>query len=656
MKKSLLIIALAIATAISAEAQQFVNSSVTWSNTLGSQTRSMIICVPANYNASNSYALVIGMHGLGDTPNNYINNPKISGYVTDPFFGNVIFVCPNEGAANTSWFLGEEDFGILTAIRNKVNQSYTIDYSKVFVQGFSLGGKSSFLHGLEEASILKGIITHSGGFYGDEDLNNDCASVVSNNCAAFHHDFKYSNAPLLKVCVTVGAGETNLTALDQSDFGTATPADRYPECNQLAAANINSNGGDALFITDPTGSHNLPPISIAKQCWTHINQATAAVNNDAGINNISAPNGTICSGNITPSVTLKNFGLSNLTAVTINYLVDGNAQAPFSWSGNLAPNGTVVVSLPSVSVAAGAHTFNANTTMPNNVSDQLSSNDAAIATNFTVVTSGSSLPFVQGFEGSYLPSGWIANNPDGAMTWAKTTLASKTGSASVFMDYSNYNAGNVADDIVTPALDLASISNPNLTFQVAYSLWTDPNGSQPFSDTLQVLVSTDCGATWTSVYKKYSLSLVTATPAFTATQFIPAANQWRLETINLNAYASSTNAMIKFRGICDFENSLFIDDINIDATVGIGIENASNDQNVNIFPTLATDVINVFLMDINGVDEITIVNAVGQVIYRNGTIDSKINSINMSAQASGVYFVKIVSGNHLITKKVMLTK
>ncbi|HEX2899160.1 MAG TPA: zinc metalloprotease, partial [Bacteroidia bacterium] len=45
--------------------------------------------------------------------------------------------------------------------------------------------------------------------------------------------------------------------------------------------------------------------------------------NDAGVLAISAPSGTYCTEQITPSFTLKNFGLSALTSVTINWQIDG---------------------------------------------------------------------------------------------------------------------------------------------------------------------------------------------------------------------------------------------------------------------------------------------------------------------------------------------
>lgn len=380
---------------------------------------------------------------------------------------------------------------------------------------------------------------------------------------------------------------------------------------------------------------------------------TAVAGDDAGISSITTPTGSVCNGTITPVVVIRNYGGNTLTSATINYLVDGAPQTPFAWSGSLASAATATVNLPNISVGNGVHTFDANTTLPNGVADINSSNDAATQNNFTVISSGATLPYIEGFEGSYLPTGMTANNNDGATTWAKTTVAAKSGIASAYMDYYNYSTSKGEyDDIITPAVNLTTGSNPQVTFEVAYQLYTDPSGAGPyFSDTLEVLISTNCGATWTSLYRKENTNLTTTTPVFSLASFVPTANQWRQETISLAAYASAPAAMVMFRGIGDYENQLYIDDINID--FGTGLEDFSENMNVNIFPNPATDVINVLFSSIENA-EIVVFNLVGEVIYMNKNVLNRINSVDMSKQANGVYFVKVKSGDQIITKKIIL--
>ncbi len=241
----------------------YFTTQFSWTNTDGAQTRSLRMYVPTTYNANDSYTLVIGFHGLGDSPNNYMQG--ISYYGTNSYFGKVIVACPSEGTASTSWFSGTEDFKIISAIINHVKSTYNIDTTRVFAQGFSFGGKSAYLHGLDEADFLKGIIAHSPGFYSTADIYNTCTDPV--HC---QHKYNYNNAWKLKACITAGSGEYNL--------GLTEP---YLTLASKAAARLRYWGCDAIFIEDPTGYHNLPPLTIVKSCWDHVNLPSTGISEQA---------------------------------------------------------------------------------------------------------------------------------------------------------------------------------------------------------------------------------------------------------------------------------------------------------------------------------------------------------------------------------------
>lgn len=267
MKRFFTLTAIALFTCV-LHAQQtgYFTTQFSWTNAAGLQNRSLRMHVPASYNPANSYALVIGFHGLGDNPVNYTQ--VINYYVTNSYFENVIVACPNEGTPNTSWFAGSEDLKIISAIISHLKTSYNIDTTRVFAQGFSFGGKSAYLHGLDEADHLKGIIAHSPGFYSTADVHNTCNDPL--HC---QHKYNYANAWKLMVCITAGSGEYNL--------GQTEP---YLTLASKAVLKLNSSGGDAIFIEDPTGYHNLPPITIVRSCWDHVNRPSTNINeiSDAG--------------------------------------------------------------------------------------------------------------------------------------------------------------------------------------------------------------------------------------------------------------------------------------------------------------------------------------------------------------------------------------
>ena len=52
------------------------------------------------------------------------------------------------------------------------------------------------------------------------------------------------------------------------------------------------------------------------------------------------------------------------------------------------------------------------------------------------------LPLVEGFESAtFPPAGWIRNNPDGGITWQRTTTGvAHTGTGKAYVDHFNYAA------------------------------------------------------------------------------------------------------------------------------------------------------------------------------------------------------------------------
>lgn len=108
-----------------------------------------------------------------------------------------------------------------------------------------------------------------------------------------------------------------------------------------------------------------------------VNSVSSSTANDAGINSITSPSGSICATSDSPVVVLRNYGSNTLTSVTINYNVDGGSNNTYNWSGTLVQNATVNVSLPSVSFGGGNHTFDASTSSPNGQADENTANDGA---------------------------------------------------------------------------------------------------------------------------------------------------------------------------------------------------------------------------------------------------------------------------------------
>lgn len=361
-----------------------------------------------------------------------------------------------------------------------------------------------------------------------------------------------------------------------------------------------------------------------------------AAPNDAGITAVSSPSGSICSTSLTPSVTLKNFGASPLTSVTIKYSIDAGTPASYAWTGNLTSAGTTTVTLPTITTSSGAHTFEAYTENPNGSTDGDANNDDA-SSSFTVNAGGGvALPLVEGFEGAtFPPSNWALNNSDNNTTWARSTQAAKTGSASAFMDNFDYAANGEHDELLSPIFSTGT--SAMLTFDLAYSLYTDPNFTPNFSDTLVVYFSANCGSTWTQVYRKSSTALTTKTPSFQATEFIPTSSQWRNESVNLSPFLGGGSGMLKFVSITDYENNLFLDNVNISGTVSTLSRSSSHDLSIYPNPTH-----NMVYVSGSEVASISVYNLLGKELLLNTHLNDATHEISLINHEAGVYFIKVL--------------
>ncbi|MDQ3111655.1 MAG: M43 family zinc metalloprotease [Bacteroidota bacterium] len=378
--------------------------------------------------------------------------------------------------------------------------------------------------------------------------------------------------------------------------------------------------------------------------------------NDAAISAITTPNGTVCGTTFTPVVVLKNWGTSTLTTCTIKYQVDATTLQTYTWTGSLATGLTTNVTLSSMTTTSGAHTFTAYTQNPNGLTDANAANDS-FTSNFTCTGAAQSIPFFQGFEGTtFVPAGWSASNPDAGITWDRTTSCAKTGVACARMANWDYAGGNgQVDEITAPPVNISTVASPVLTFQVAYTYWTVP---YQFSDTLEVLVSTNCGTTWTTVYKKWGAALQTAAPLSSASVgWVATSADWRLETVSLLPYQSASSLLVKFRSITDYEDNLYLDDINIMNSTGMEQSNFAGV--VNLFPNPSSGIFNLNIAlesrkDIN----VKIVNTLGQTVQQFAELNSSggMFELDLNNQPNGVYFVEVIAGTGKTVQRIMVNR
>ncbi len=170
------------------------------------------------------------------------------------------------------------------------------------------------------------------------------------------------------------------------------------------------------------------------------------------------------------------------------------------------------------------------------------------------------------FETAFPPADYTTVGT-GNLAWVQNTSVGGYGSSSTSAMCDNYNVDGSGTYVDLRAyVNLNWIQDALVTFDVAYARWS---GAYP--DSLQVLVSTDCGLTFTPVYTKSGTALATA-PDFTTGTFVPSANEWRTDSIDLSAYQGFPEVVVAFRNIGNWGQALYLDNINVAGTTIVGLE------------------------------------------------------------------------------------
>lgn len=328
----------------------------------------------------------------------------------------------------------------------------------------------------------------------------------------------------------------------------------------------------------------LTPTTIGKidSCWTG---ETVSGSVNCSTSNKANPRGTVMSYCHLNGAINFNFGFGPLPGNAIRAgfaaasCVTGNPVPSFSVTGTRAVCTGSTINLATNTAVTGA---NFNWTGPNSFSStsqnpSITNASLAAAGDYSCTVSKSGCtsdpkkvnivvndpdtpPLTEGFEGTVPSAKWKIVNPHNDRTWAAFSGVGGFGTSTKCIRMDNFNSPDPRgrrDSLFTPVLSLSGRTGTSLTFDVAYA-W---NGA--YYDTLKVLVSGNCGRTFTQLYKKTSTALATA--PINSGAFTPTAAQWRKETIDLSAY-DGTSVQVVFVNVAGWSNFLYLDNIGLTTT------------------------------------------------------------------------------------------
>ena len=256
-----------------------------------------------------------------------------------------------------------------------------------------------------------------------------------------------------------------------------------------------------------------------------------------------------------------------------DYSMLNQTNATRQWTFQGGSPATSTIRNPTVTFPTnGTFLVTLKVTDANNMTD---TDSMYVVVNATTVPATMSEGFQQA---TFPPPNWIVYDQMGDGTWTLSTTVggySQSTQSAIFDNY-NLNSGGSFDDMRF-RVDLSNAATTKMFFDVAYARYNNT-----YLDTMQVLVSTDCGATFAMLYQKSSTILATAPD--TGGFFVPSSAEWRTDTIDLNSYVGQSNLLVVFRNIGRFGNCLYIDNINISSDGVFVPEIAQQKNEVNVFP------------------------------------------------------------------------
>lgn len=271
-----------------------------------------------------------------------------------------------------------------------------------------------------------------------------------------------------------------------------------------------------------------------------------------------------------------------------------------------------------------------------------------------------SLDYAESFESTDLSTlGWTIENPDNKTTWQIFDVGgSGAGTRAAGINLYNYFSFGQRDRLISPPLNMWENANYFISFKHAYAQ-TNPQ----YSDSLIVKISTDCGNTWArilAVAEDGTGNFATSEPVNAS--FVPTLPEdWcdqsyrsNCYTLDITGYAGNPNVKIMFESVRVVGNNLFIDDIKMEAFVGIenpAVENSA----FNIFPNPGSGIFTVSIKNPGENSNIEIYNVQGQLIRQISANDSKSDlMLDLSNQSKGIYFVRMTGKSVSEMKKLIL--
>ena len=264
--------------------------------------------------------------------------------------------------------------------------------------------------------------------------------------------------------------------------------------------------------------------------------------------------------------------------------------------------------------------------------------------------------FVEGFENTTIPFPWHSDSRGDRWNWEITQQAAATGSKSVYVNNFDIRTQGVSVSLISPGIDMRWTQNLTLRYKVAMARTANNN-----TDQLRILTSTDCGTTWQTKSVRAGFLLSTMPAPISASFFPNDPSQWREETLNLSEFANSPDHLIiRFELFSGGGNNIFLDDIQVDATLSDDFPITQQRTQVLVYPNPSNGDLRIAFSKLEkGPATIWITDLSGRTVasWQKDQIESGNHdfALPFDAQLSaGSYLLHLDAGQGIQTEKVTI--
>lgn len=504
----------------------------------------------------------------------------------------------------------------------------------------------------------------------------DSVTTVINYINSSPNSVMSSSTGNLKLMVALVEMNVNFTTAPGTNGETAfyyVMRKMYPDASGTTlpdAIAANANGSFTFKFKPPTYIYQKQQMAIV--CFIQdlgnntVYQARLAV--PPGVIDAAATyNGTststdLCSASMNPSVKLTNMGNTPITSATVGYTVNGTGGTSQNWTGSLTNGQNATITFPAITAPTGVNVYHFYVNNINAGAIDLNEANNSMDDIITQVVGTATTPFYETFESAavgasvtsqsiltILGGSWVVDKTINTSLTQKLGAYGQSDKSYRFKFYdvpAGYRLG-----LVFYKNNISGTTYDNVTFDYAYNNYTDASGSA--YDTLSVLLSSDCGNTWTEIWNKSGTNLKTTSAAGTGSNYYPAVTEWMQGVATIpSSFKSSTELLVKFDGRSGYGNNLYLD--NVRFWYPAGVTNVGQD-NIEVYPNPTSS--DVHISGITGDATFTIVDVLGRTIQTESMNNIHgVVSMSTNGMAKGTYTLRITQDAKTTTKNIVVTE